>query len=156
MKWITADTHFGHKNVIEYSNRPFDSVEEMDAELICRWNRVVGTHDTIYHLGDFALTTKKRKIEILKQLNGYKILIRGNHDKTISHCESVGFDEVHDSLIVGNCLMKHVGFKHIPVLNVGVDNWDYYPIPLPTPDSFLMLCGHSHRAFFLRCGAYLE
>lgn len=156
MKWVTADTHFGHNNVLQYSNRPFDSVEEMDAELVCRWNRVVGVHDTIYHLGDFALTTKKRKIELLSLLNGYKILIRGNHDKTVSHCLDIGFDEVHDSLIIENCLMRHVGFKNIPVLNVGVDNWNFYPIPLPNPASFLMLCGHSHRSFFLRGAVDIE
>ncbi|RZK27404.1 MAG: phosphoesterase, partial [Hymenobacter sp.] len=24
--WFTADTHFGHKNIIEFSKRPFASV----------------------------------------------------------------------------------------------------------------------------------
>lgn len=37
--FITSDTHFGHARIIELASRPFASVEEMDAELIRRWNR---------------------------------------------------------------------------------------------------------------------
>jgi calcineurin-like phosphoesterase family protein len=39
MDFFTADTHFGHVNMLRYCNRPFTSVEEMDAALIARWNR---------------------------------------------------------------------------------------------------------------------
>ena len=39
--FFTADTHFGHENVIRFDNRPFASVEEMDAEMIRQWNNKV-------------------------------------------------------------------------------------------------------------------
>ena len=53
--WFTADQHFGHKNIIEYANRPYSSVEEMDIDLIEQWNAVVRIGDVVYHLGDFTL-----------------------------------------------------------------------------------------------------
>ncbi len=52
--WFTADTHFGHTNVIRYCARPFDSVQAMDETLIENWNQVVRPKDTVYHLGDFT------------------------------------------------------------------------------------------------------
>jgi calcineurin-like phosphoesterase family protein len=52
--FFTSDTHFGHANIIKYCGRPFASVEEMNRELIARWNAVVGPRDTVYHLGDRA------------------------------------------------------------------------------------------------------
>ena len=55
MIFVTADHHFGHANIIEYTNRPFASVEEMDAALIAAWNERVTDYDLVYHLGDFTL-----------------------------------------------------------------------------------------------------
>ena len=76
--WITADTHFGHANIIKYCQRPFSSVEEMDEAIISRWNAVVKPKDTIYHLGDFTL--KKSANEYLDKLNGKILFIPGSHD----------------------------------------------------------------------------
>lgn len=75
-----SDYHFGHYNIMRFDNRPFSSVEEMDNALIDNWNSVVGKDDTVYILGDFCWLKEDRWIEILNQLNGNKVLIRGNHD----------------------------------------------------------------------------
>ena len=81
MIFFTADTHFGHKNILRYCKRPFDSTHDHDQTLIKNWNSVVDSKDTVYHLGDFGLAKRGYLIQILKQLNGHIRFIRGNHDK---------------------------------------------------------------------------
>ena len=93
--YFTADTHFGHKNVIPYCKRPYADTVEMDEDLIKKWNETVGPNDIIYHLGDFAFAPQIRIREILARLNGWKVLIMGNHDKkTVTWWREAGFDEV--------------------------------------------------------------
>jgi calcineurin-like phosphoesterase family protein len=78
--FFTSDHHFGHANILRHCNRPFGSVEEMNEELIRRWNERVLPGDEVYHLGDFALTTGPELATILDRLNGTKYLIVGNHE----------------------------------------------------------------------------
>ncbi len=82
-EFITSDTHFGHKNIIKYSNRPFASIEEMDNELIHRWNAKVPKNAVIYHLGDLAFGNALSIEELLRRLNGRIRFFPGNHDKVI-------------------------------------------------------------------------
>ena len=62
-----SDMHFGHKNCIAFDNRPFTSVEEMDAAMIANWNNAVSSGDTVYILGDMCWGKQSRAIEILQQ-----------------------------------------------------------------------------------------
>jgi len=80
---FTSDCHFHHRRIIEYSNRPFASVEDMNQQMIQRWNKQVKREDTVYHLGDFAFCDIEKIRSILSQLNGTKHFINGNHDKQI-------------------------------------------------------------------------
>lgn len=82
--FFTADTHFGHKNIIRYCKRPFVDVEEMNETLIDSWNSTVGKDDIVFHLGDFAMGGSAEWSRFLERLNGRIYLILGNHDmKTI-------------------------------------------------------------------------
>jgi predicted NUDIX family phosphoesterase len=81
--FFTADTHFGHRNVINYSKRPFRDIEEMDEALIANWNAVIRPGDLVYHLGDFALCDVERATKIVARLVGQKYLVFGNHDKAL-------------------------------------------------------------------------
>ena len=81
MNFYISDTHFGHKNIIKFDNRPFDSVEDMGETMIDRWNSVVGDDDTVYILGDFSWYKEEKTLEILSRLYGRKVLIKGNHDR---------------------------------------------------------------------------
>jgi len=68
--FLTADSHHGHANILDYCDRPFADVNEMDNELIHRWNEVVGPEDTVYHLGDFALGNAEEASCYFRRLNG--------------------------------------------------------------------------------------
>jgi calcineurin-like phosphoesterase family protein len=78
--FFTSDTHFGHQNIIRYCDRPFESVDEMNKELIKRWNDTVKPNDIVFHLGDVAFGGSGLFEEIIPQLNGQKYWILGNHD----------------------------------------------------------------------------
>lgn len=80
MIFYTSDLHFGHSKIIEYENRPWKTVEEMNAALFANWNKKVGKDDDVYVLGDFCFQGAQYAIKILEQLNGHIHLVRGNHD----------------------------------------------------------------------------
>ena len=94
--FFIADTHFGSESIIRYENRPFGSIEDMDRILIEKWNSVVSEEDNVYILGDFSVYEDIEKDEeILKLLNGTKILIMGNHDthRAAQTWREAGFSE---------------------------------------------------------------
>ena len=80
-KFYISDLHFGHANCLNFDNRPFKDVDEMDNEMIRRWNSVVTNGDLVYILGDMFWMAPSKATAILDQLNGQKILVKGNHDR---------------------------------------------------------------------------
>ena len=80
--FFTSDTHFFHKNIINYCNRPFANIYEMNEYLIQKWNEVVPKDGIIFHLGDVSLTAIPKVLnDLLYRLNGTKYLVIGNHEK---------------------------------------------------------------------------
>lgn len=96
MIYFTSDHHFGHFNIIKYTNRNFDSVNQMDEFFVASWNSQVSRNDTVYYLGDFIIGSPKKAEEILKQLNGKIHLIKGNHDKFLNWRTNPYFKEITD------------------------------------------------------------
>lgn len=81
--FFVSDTHFNHKNIIKYSQRPFKDIEEMNDRMYKNWAAVVGPDDTVYHFGDFSFGQKEQvqtSLKIVGSLPGKKKLILGNHD----------------------------------------------------------------------------
>jgi calcineurin-like phosphoesterase family protein len=81
--FFTSDTHFSHRNIIDYCGRPFVSIEEMNEAIIASWNQKVKKDDIVYHLGDVAFTNKENLAKIISSLNGKIYLVPGNHDKVV-------------------------------------------------------------------------
>lgn len=151
--WFTADLHLGHKEILDFCNRPFRSIEGMDKALILRWNARVKPEDTVFHIGDFSLSSKSKIKEYLKQLNGIKILIKGSHDKrsglkTIIESVHIKFggkriNLVHDPKFVNSLFQlnfcghihnkwkfkrKTFAMSSTDIINVGVDVWGFFPV----------------------------
>ena len=100
MRWFIADTHFGHKNVIAFDGRPFDTIHDHDECLIDRWNKRVGDGDIVYHLGDFSLCPFEKTKAIFDRLKGIKVLVIGNHDGSIPRNERIGWKFVCKGLMI--------------------------------------------------------
>ncbi|MDH6674293.1 calcineurin-like phosphoesterase family protein [Paenibacillus sp. LBL] len=123
--WFISDTHFGHKNIINYENRPFTSTYEMDEVMIENWNKVVKPNDVVYHLGDVFIANKERQQEIMKRLNGHVILRLGNHDKaTVTSYLKLGFYDVYKHNIFVNIESNLLALSHYPINEDNVDPSD--------------------------------
>lgn len=81
MIYFSSDHHFNHVNILNHCNRPFSSVEDMDKEMVDRWNSVVKENDEIYYLGDLTLGNWETAYGYIKQLKGRIKFIKGNHDE---------------------------------------------------------------------------
>src|ERR1700733_2058604 len=96
--FFTADTHFGHDNIVPMCGRPFMDASDiaawnahkqaketipgdlkirlesagrrMDEEMILRWNKIVKQDDHVWHLGDFNKSNKSRPADYMGRLNG--------------------------------------------------------------------------------------
>jgi calcineurin-like phosphoesterase family protein len=78
--WFIADPHFRHDAIRKFSNRPFDTVEEMDRVMMDNLHKVVPSDGTLVVLGD--VTFMRDNDDLVGDLPGkHKILIKGNHDK---------------------------------------------------------------------------
>jgi calcineurin-like phosphoesterase family protein len=116
--YLVADLHFGHKNIIEYENRPFKDIFSMDKEISSNWNAVVSNKDKIFVLGDVSFHGKERTKNIISKLNGHKILVMGNHDRgrSINWWYDIGFNEVYKYpiLIKDFFMLSHEPPHYIP------------------------------------------
>jgi len=121
--YITSDQHFGHANIIDYEDRPFTSVDEMNSYMIKKWNQTVSKKDKVFFLGDLCIPSRLYS-EIVPLLNGYKIMVMGNHD-CLSHkrYEEAGFEEVSRYPIILNdfYILSHAPLylsKAMPYVNI--------------------------------------
>jgi calcineurin-like phosphoesterase family protein len=154
MKWITADEHYHHSNILLYERRPFKSIEHMNKAIIKNNNMLVDTDDDVYHVGDFSLRTAQYLhwySDVVSSLKGRHHLILGNHDDLHPwQYIKAGFVSVHTSLEVDDFILVHdpsasiidkdriflCGHVHSlfeeirNVINVGVDVRKFRPISM--------------------------
>ena len=135
-----SDTHWGHKNVIAYDNRPFSSVEEMDNVMVWMWNATVKADDFVYILGDVCWSQTYEDWESLfNRLKGQKFVIKGNHDRS----------EILKKMVKQKLI---IGWSHQEIIN---DNntkvvLNHSPMPFfinERHDDWVHLYGHVHDSF---------
>lgn len=128
--WLIADTHLSHSNIIKYTDRPFDDVEQMNSAIIKNWNRQVKPNDVVIHLGDFAMGKKAAQKAMLEQLQGIIKLVMGNHDRLkVRDYYEMGFAEVY----------------RYPILLNGIFILSHEPIVMPKNSFFYNIHGHIHN-----------
>lgn len=129
--WIWSDTHFGHTNVIKYSDRPYTDATHMDESMIANFNSKVHQNDVSIWVGDVSFRGEQQSKQIIRRLNGYKILIIGNHDiEEKKRIKPMGFDEVH---VCYNLMLDDMPlvFTHYPMDNL--------------PKGWFNVHGHVHK-----------
>ena len=160
MHWYTADTHFGHDNIIKYCDRPFYTSTEMDSKIIANIAQRVCENDDLWIIGDFAFGKKCRDPiyleSIFAALPGRKHLVVGNHDgpatlelpwvsvewlievkdgpgkakHTLCHYPMITWNGFNRGALQ---LFGHVHNKwrgSRRSINVGVDVWDFAPVKI--------------------------
>jgi len=152
MNFVWSDTHDKHEGIIHICNRPFKTTVQMRRELIKNYNSVISPSDTCYWLGDVYWGKQPDELgTMLRQMNGTKILVLGNHDEMnpFKYVQA-GFMSVHTYLKVEEFHMIHdpsaacmdrnnwwlCGHLHSPkgkyifnnCYDCGVDGHDYTPI----------------------------
>ena len=80
MIYFASDLHFCHDKDFVWQARGFESIDEMNAEIIRRWNERVYPDDDVYVLGDLTLGDVEEGLRLIAKLNGYLHIMRGNHD----------------------------------------------------------------------------
>jgi calcineurin-like phosphoesterase family protein len=110
--FLVSDTHFGHAGVCRFLRsdgtklRPWDDPDDMDEEMIRRWNDTVRPNDKVYHLGDVVINRKALKT--LWRLNGDKVLIRGNHDIFRDEEYREHFRELRAYHVMNGMILSHI------------------------------------------------
>jgi len=128
--FLISDTHFDHTNIIEYCNRPFRSVSEMNEAMLNNWNKTVGKKDIVFFLGDMRFGKGSRETDYwLKKLNGIIYFINNKDNPT------------HDtkSKITKYYNMLFIRYRNKKFLLV------HDPIDVPKYWDGWTICGHKHN-----------
>ena len=111
--FLVSDTHFGHAGVCRFTRddgvtklRPWTDPDEMDEEMVKRWNETVKPSDKVYHLGDVVINRKA--LSIMHRLNGDKVLIRGNHDIFRDDEYRQHFRELRAYHVMNGMILSHI------------------------------------------------
>ena len=100
--FIASDIHFGHRNIIKYCPHrahrvwglseeiPDEEISRMNERIVANWNKEVHPTDQVYILGDVCMGIVEKTSKYIERLNGIKVLIRGNHDKTLTKIRNGG------------------------------------------------------------------
>ena len=155
-RWFTADWHLGHARIIELAQRPFADVEQMNLELIARFNESVPDGARIWHLGDFAMGKIGETLPLASCLVGENVLIAGNHDRMWpgsrgNHEEwqrryvAAGFANVlTQTEYVAQIGTTRVHLAHLPYRGDSREMPDRFPEWRPADNDEWLLHGHVH------------
>src|SRR5579863_5577753 len=94
--YVVSDWHLNHAKIATYCDRPANFTDL----IVARHNEIVKPEDTVINFGDVSIGKKSDNVEnLIRSLNGRKILVRGNHDRQWSNLRwmKAGFDFACDA-----------------------------------------------------------
>lgn len=117
MIWFTSDTHFGHANVLNFTDRPFEGIAQMDRALVDSINDRVASTDDLYILGDFSYRMTALEAAALREkICCRKVhLLPGNHDKDWTHKDVAGTFIVEPPILRINIHGQKIVLSHYPM-----------------------------------------
>ena len=133
--YFTSDLHLGHDRDFVWGARGFENLEAMETAIVERFNSIATDNDDVYLLGDSMLGDLEHSFSILKQLNGKKHFIIGNHDTS-------------------NRIKKYAELTEFPILYADVIKYkkrqlylSHYPTEVSNgPEcQVINLYGHTHQ-----------
>lgn len=135
--FFTSDLHFGHKGILTYTSRPWETTEEMDEALIKEWNATVKSQDRVFVVGDFSFLKGGETNKILSRLRGQKFLVQGNHD--------------HSNVLAETTHWNWVRTRHTHKIGDAKIVLDHFPLLswLGQSHGYYHLHGHSHGSLRL-------
>ena len=164
-KFFTSDLHFFHSNILKFTSRPFNDLDEMHQDIVDQWNAHIARGDIVYHLGDLSFLKAKKMedqkplYEILNQLNGSIVMLKGNHDYS-------NYWNHHREAIAAGLLKKGIYFEDSPYKELRVRGDGirtkfvlcHYPIASWNMQSYgsIHLHGHCHNSLKLDLGRAMD
>lgn len=149
--FVTSDTHFSHKNLIYYSNRPYEPTEEgikqMNEDLLKPFDDLP-KGSTVLNLGDICLSNKvsfqelKAYIDRMRDGNKHLWIVLGNHDRdTMPYHTGHNYDNPVD-------FFTALGFEKVlenPFIYEGKYIFSHEPMYLKPGSNFYNIHGHTHQ-----------
>lgn len=129
--WLTSDLHFGHRNIIDYCERPFFDVGTMDERLEEEWHDKVSARDEVYFLGDWTLDPDpERVMPRILSLPGHIFMVLGNHDRALDKVargrlpapRNITILARHKEMVTRKVAGMKILMSHFPI-----DEWDGIP-----------------------------
>lgn len=119
MIWFTSDLHLGHENVLEFMNRPWERIEDMNRALIANINAKVRRDDELYILGDFSFKIPAvEAAELRKKIFCKNVhIVPGNHDKDWMHKDVQGTFIVEPPITVLKVDGQKYVLSHYPMMD---------------------------------------
>lgn len=141
--YVTSDLHFNHDRSFIWGTRGFTSIQEMNKEIIKRFNKTTTLEDDIYILGDICLggpDSLSENKELIESLNGKLHIVKGNHDtdkriEMYQNCKNVV--EVCD-VIRFKYNKIHFYLSHYPTITANLEKESIYQCEVN-------LYGHIHQ-----------
>lgn len=150
--FYTSDLHFGHTNIIQYCNRPFQDVDEMNVTLIENWNAVVKPTDHVTIVGDACMGKLTSTLQMLGWLSGDIDMVPGNHDRCWSgHKKYVPWIRKYNEVgvaILDNEITRTIGNHHVKVCHFPYSGdsqaIERYQEHRPKDQGEILIHGHIH------------